>query len=154
VFEGERDRKLVVDVAKIVPPPPDPTASASATGTVAGASPVSASLELQTGMYVAGGVTIASLAAAGIFWALKSGEFNRLHDTCGKTGSCTDEDEQTLHRDSTLTAVSLGVGLVSLGTTVTLYLLHENAKGKSSALSGFSVHHSASTTGLSWRASF
>jgi hypothetical protein len=151
VFEGERARKLVVDVAAIVPtPPPDPTASAS----VAGATPVSPSSDLQTGMYVVGGVTIASLAAAGIFWALKSGEFSRLHDTCGKTGSCTDEDEQTLHRDSTLTAVSLGVSLVSLGTTVTLYLLHENAKGKSAALSGFSVQHSASTTALSWRASF
>lgn len=74
--------------------------------------------------WIAGGVGVASLAAAAIFYKLKSDAEDELEQGClGRTCPDTLEDTQSRGESyATLSGVALGVGVVGVGTAIVLLL--------------------------------
>jgi hypothetical protein len=74
--------------------------------------------------WIVGGVGVASLAAAAVFYKLKSDAEDELEQGCiGRTCPDTLEDTQSRGESyATLSGVALGVGVVGVGTAVVLLL--------------------------------
>jgi hypothetical protein len=83
--------------------------------------------------WVVGGVGVASLAASGIFFALRQGAISDLDSACPSRTNCPPELEGTANSGrtySTLSVVTLAVGVVGVGAGVTL-LVVGNGSSKS-----------------------
>jgi len=75
--------------------------------------------------YVAGGIGVASLATAGVFWGLRAGKINQLDKVCPdrrcmSTAQQADIDDGKLY--TTIANVTVAVGAVALATGVVLVL--------------------------------
>jgi hypothetical protein len=85
---------------------------------------------LRVWAYVAGGVGIAGLATLGIFGSMSQSKFDSLESDC-KDGHCPPDrgpDIEDGRRFQTIANVGLAVGIVGVGTGVTLFFL---SSGKS-----------------------
>lgn len=87
-------------------------------------------------IYVAGGIGIAGLAASSVFWGLRGSALSDLEERCpGPDHDCTGlpESERADAQDTydraklynTLAPIALGVGVVGVGTAVSLWLLRK-----------------------------
>ncbi len=125
---AEKESKTVeVDMTPMpVTAAPVATASGGAASHPAGADQ-GAAPEHKTNIvpFVVGGVGVASLAAAGVFYALRAGTMSDLDAVCGDSRTkCPKQSEDTYNRGktyNTLTNVTLGLGVAALGTGAVLY---------------------------------
>jgi hypothetical protein len=79
--------------------------------------------------WVFGGVGVAGLVGAGVFYGLRQGERSDLEGLC-QDGKCLPRQQDTVdsgNRYGTLSVVSLGVGVASLGVATYLFLREGNA---------------------------
>jgi hypothetical protein len=88
-------------------------------------------------IYVAGGVGIAGLAASGVFWGLRGAALSDLEELCPERDCSGIDPEQREDAESTydraklfntLAPIALGVGVVGVGTAVSLWLLRKPAR--------------------------
>jgi hypothetical protein len=84
--------------------------------------------------WVAGGVGVAGLAGAGVFYVLRNGAASKLDDAC--RGSVCPEsvqgEQEKGERYALFSMVSLGVGVVGLGAATALFLM--NGSSEASAI--------------------
>jgi len=95
--------------------------------------------------YVVGGVGVASLVGAGVFFALRQATASELDRACPDHKNCPDTNEPTYNRLKTynaLTIVTAGVGVACVGTAVVLILTEKKPK-KSSETAGLRLTPSA-----------
>lgn len=82
--------------------------------------------------FIVGGAGIASLAASGVFYALRSGTMNDLDAVCGPSrDDCPESSESTFNRGRTYTTlanVTLGLGVAALGTGAVLYFTGQQSR--------------------------
>lgn len=88
----------------------------------------------RTWSYVLGGVGVASLAAAGVFYGLRASTLHDLEASCDANGANCDPSKRDLDdRGRTYTVagnVLLGVGAVAVGAAVTLFVLTPTPKSQ------------------------
>ncbi len=85
---------------------------------------------MRTWAYVAGGVGAAGLLTFGVFGALNNSRYNELDEQC-PNGACPPgrtDDIDGGRRYQLLANIGLGVGIVGLGTGVTLFVLSGGGK--------------------------
>jgi len=85
--------------------------------------------------YVVGGVGVAGLIGAGVFYAIRSGAEGDLEDTC-RGSTCPESMRDTQDKGelfTTLSLVSLGVGVVGLGVGTYLFVTDPAGREKASA---------------------
>lgn len=118
-----------VDVAPNLEPVTTPGKGKEPTKVVTDVSPPD-----RTWSYVLGGVGLASLAAAGVFYGLRSSTLHDLEASCDPNGANCDPSKRDLDdRGRTYTVagnVLLGVGVVAVGAAVTLYVLTPTPKSQ------------------------
>jgi hypothetical protein len=156
---AERDKQQVVlDVPEdLVAPPPAPTAAPEPSSAPTSTEPAPEHEEPPAspqptshgaGPYIVGGLGLASLAASGVFYALRKNAENELDNQClGRT--CPDTLRDTQSRGETyaaLTGVTFAVGLAGVGAA-TLMLLGSSSKPGTPAAASVSLH----TQGLGLR---
>jgi hypothetical protein len=75
-----------------------------------------------------GGVGVASLAASGVFFLLRSKSIKSLEDSCPTRVSCPASEQSTYDRGKTYTVVAdvtLGIGIAGVATGATLFFLNK-----------------------------
>lgn len=91
----------------------------------------------RTWTWVLGGVGVASLAGAGVFYGLRASALHEVESTCDSNGTNCDPSKRSLDdRGRTYTMVGnvfLGVGIASVGAAITIYALSP-ARGPTVAL--------------------
>jgi PEGA domain len=108
--------------------------------------------------YVIGGVGIASLIGSGVLFALRQSTLSDLEQQCGPNhDACPSSaagDYSNLKLYNVTSQIALGVGLVGVGTAVTMLVLQQ--KPAPPAKSGMTLLPSApnSLAGVSWAARF
>jgi len=108
--------------------------------------------------YVIGGVGIASLISSGVLFGLRQSTLSDLEEQCGPNhDACPSSaagDYSNLKVYNVTSQVALGVGVVCVGTAVTMLLLQR--KHASAAKSGMTLVPSAPNTvaGVSWAGNF
>ncbi len=108
--------------------------------------------------YVIGGVGIASLIGAGVLFGLRQSTLSDLEDQCGPNhDACPSSaagEYSNLKLYNVTSQIALGVGLVGVGTAVTMLLLQR--KHTPATKSGITLLPSApnSLAGLSWAGRF
>lgn len=108
VREGEHDRVVTVHAPKkILAPAPEPTSSS-------GVSPA---------VWVLGGAGVVALGAAVAFWVSGRDARSDLYDTCGLTGSCSNEDVDAAKRKLVIGDVLAGVGIAAIGAAVVIAIV-------------------------------
>jgi hypothetical protein len=113
VREGEHDRVVTVRAPKVVasPAPEKPESS--------GVSPA---------VWVLGGAGILALGTAVGFWVSGRDARSDLYDTCGTTGSCTNDDVDSAKRKLVIGDVLAGVGIAAIGAAIVIAIVvHPNA---------------------------
>jgi hypothetical protein len=131
--EGEKLRQLVVDFAPAGPsdPFPPPTVDTPPSATSAAlppAAPKRTKRPTPVSVYVFGGLGLVGL---GTFAGLSVSGFQKesdLRDSCGQTGTCAQEDVDTVAQRYLISDIALGVGVASLGTAFALYLTRPRAE--------------------------
>lgn len=110
--------------APTAPPKPEPAAE-----------PASSGSSLRTWAFVAGGVGVAGLATFGIFGAMNNSKFSALEDDCsgGRCPEGSQDDIDAGKRYQTIANIGLAVGVIGVGTGVTLFILGGDSKKKESA---------------------
>ncbi|HMJ12673.1 MAG TPA: hypothetical protein VK524_14725 [Polyangiaceae bacterium] len=88
--------------------------------------------------YVAGGVGAAGVVAWSVFGLLGKKQENDLKDECA--GHCSESDVDSVKRKYLLADISLGVGVVGLGTGVLLFVLSRPKERESSTAGNVSFH--------------
>jgi hypothetical protein len=106
IREGEKGRVLWVT---LVPPTPSPPPSVHRRR----APPIT---------YILGGLGTAGVAGFAYFGVTGAVEAADLKQQCGETHSCTEDQVAPVRRELLVADVSLGIGLVSLGTALYFYL--------------------------------
>jgi hypothetical protein len=105
--------------------------------------------------YVVGGVGVASLAASGIFYMLRGSTMSDLDSVCGPNrDDCPADSEATFDKGKTYTTLSnvtLGLGIVGVGAGVVLYLTDS---GPSTEPAGATIGVSPSGPNASMGATF
>jgi hypothetical protein len=81
---------------------------------------------LRTYAYVAGGVGAAGLIGFAVFGAMGKGKQSDLEKTCSP--ACTPDEIDSVKSKFLIADISLGVGIVGLGTGVALFLLSQPSK--------------------------
>jgi len=124
--EGERNTFVV----KLEPrePPPTSLPEAGATTPAEDSPPVEKRSRLVP--YVVGGVGVAALAGAGVMFYLSQQKLGELEDVC-HNGSCPPDKEDDYDSMTMMlygSQIALGVGVIGVGTAVTLILLEPKAK--------------------------
>jgi hypothetical protein len=87
--------------------------------------------------YVVGGVGVASLVSSGIFFLLRAGAVSDLDAMCGPERRCPAEAISTFDKGRTYTTVAdvtLGLGVIGLGTGAVLYFTQAKPTVSSSGL--------------------
>ncbi|MBI3203456.1 MAG: hypothetical protein HYZ29_18100 [Myxococcales bacterium] len=110
IREGEKARVVLVTLAKkpAAAPKPKPTPPADARPT--------------TATWVVGGVGAAALAGAGIVGLVALQKRSSLYDSCGKAGTCSEGEVDSVYRLYDVSYVAAGVGGALLATSVVMYL--------------------------------
>jgi hypothetical protein len=83
--------------------------------------------------WIIGGVGVASLAASGVFFALRQSSISKLESACPTHKNCPPSLESTANSGktySTLSMVTLVVGVVGVGAGATLLIMGDGS-GKS-----------------------
>ncbi len=83
--------------------------------------------------YVIGGAGVAALAGAGVLFYLRQNELSGLDEECAN-GSCPPEKQDDYDKMTTYhygSQIALGVGVIGVGTAVTLILLEPKSKPNS-----------------------
>lgn len=106
VREGEHDRVVTVHAPKAIDAP--------STRPTSGISPA---------VWVLGGAGVLALGTAVGFWISGRSDRADLYDTCGTTGSCTDDDVDAAKRKLVIGDVLAGVGIVALGAAVVIAIV-------------------------------
>jgi hypothetical protein len=75
--------------------------------------------------YVAGGVGVAGIAGFIAFGAMGHSKQSDLDSSCGPTHTCAKSDVDSIKTKYLLADISLGVGIVGLGTGVALFFLSQ-----------------------------
>jgi hypothetical protein len=108
IREGERGRRISVALAapeqKPLPPPLPPPSSGEPYPPVP--------------TYVFGGIGVAALGSFAYFGLKGRGNANELANTCGKDKTCTEEQVSPVRTQLLVADVSLGIGLVAVGTAI------------------------------------
>ncbi|MEO8877665.1 MAG: hypothetical protein ABI461_18880 [Polyangiaceae bacterium] len=114
VREGEKNRVVSVSwqKAEVTPPPPPLTPPPTEPETKKSKLPA----------ILVGGIGVVAIGTGAVFYALASGDFNDLKDTCGKTKSCTDDQVAPIKTKVLVSDIAFGVGVVAIGTAVVLYI--------------------------------
>jgi len=108
IREGEKARVVVATLAKKeAPPKPKPKASGR---------------QLTTTTLIVGGVGAAALAGAGVVGFVALGKRSSLYDSCGKAGTCSQDEVDSVYRLYDVSYVMAGVGGALLATSAVLYL--------------------------------
>lgn len=108
--------------------------------------------------YVIGGVGVASLIGAGVLFSMRQSTLHKLEDQCGPNhDACPSSaagDYSNLKLYNVTSQVALGVGVVCVGTAVTMLVLQK--KHAPAASAGMRLVPSApnSLAGVSWAGSF
>ena len=108
--------------------------------------------------YVIGGVGVASLIGAGVLFSMRQSTLHKLEDQCGPNhDACPSSaagDYSNLKLYNVTSQVALGVGVVCVGTAVTMLVLQK--KHASPATAGMMLVPSApnSLAGVSWAGRF
>ncbi|MEO8874392.1 MAG: hypothetical protein ABI461_02295 [Polyangiaceae bacterium] len=113
VREGEHDRAVTVRAPKTLS-----TRTAEPTSSP-GISPA---------VWVLGGAGVLALGSAVGFWVSGRDARSDLYDTCGKTGSCTNDDVDASKRTLVIGDVLAGVGVAAIGAAIVIAIVvHPNA---------------------------
>lgn len=111
---GERNRKVLIDFRPpppaVVPPPPPPPPPARG---------------IPVASLVLGGVSVLALGSFGYFAVDGKQKENELLDTCAPSeggAGCSRDDVRSMRNSYLVADISLGVGVVSLGTAVAIWL--------------------------------
>jgi hypothetical protein len=78
--------------------------------------------------FIVGGVGVASLAASGVFFLLRSKSIKSLEDSCPSHVSCPASDQSTYDHGKTYTVVAdvtLGIGIAGVAAGATLFFLNK-----------------------------
>jgi len=124
---GEKEKKTV-EVALVAMPSTTDAGPVAATSGAAPASDRGVESDRAPNYlpYVVGGAGVASLAASGFFYMLRSGTMSDLDAACGANrDDCPADTEDTFDKGKTYTTVAnvtLGLGIVGVGAGVVLYL--------------------------------
>jgi hypothetical protein len=124
---SEKDRKEIDVTLQAVPPPPEPRAAAvPAPAPAPSPQPLPPPPHPNYLPFVVGGMSLASLATSGVFFALRADAISSLDDACSNRISCPPSQRSTYDHGRTYTLVadvSLGVGVAGLGIATALYVL-------------------------------
>jgi hypothetical protein len=120
IREGERGRRLSVVLAAPAAPRPPPLPAPKA-------APYP---PLPT--YVFGGIGLAAMGSFAYFGLTGRSNANDLANGCGKDKSCTEDEVSPVRTQLLIADVSLGVGLVAIGTAVYFLIAEAPAKKKPS----------------------
>jgi PEGA domain-containing protein len=110
--------------------------------------------------YVIGGVGIASLIGSGVLFGLRQSTYSNLEDQCGPNhDACPSSaagDYSNLKLYNVTSQVALGVGVVCVGTAITMLVLQRKRAPASASAPGMMLVPNApnSLAGLSWAGSF
>lgn len=111
--------------------------------------------------FVSGGVGVAGLAAAGVFYALRYDAQQELDALCPNRTSCPAEGRPIAERGREYTTygnIGLGVGILGLATAAVLWLTHtpseERAVSREPRRGFVSLGHGAAPLGATWTGSF
>ncbi|MCC6662312.1 MAG: hypothetical protein IT375_01150 [Polyangiaceae bacterium] len=107
IREGEKARVVVVTLVEKEAPPPKPKAPS-------GRRP-------STTTWVVGGIGAAALAGAGVIGFVALQKRSSLYDSCGKAGTCSQSDVDSVYRLYDVSYVAAGVGGALLATSAVLY---------------------------------
>jgi tetratricopeptide (TPR) repeat protein len=110
----------------------EPEPVASARDTAPAEAPKSSALP-----FIIGGVGVASLGAAGVFFLLRQGAINKLDDNCSTNKICPVDQQATYDQGKTYTLVAdvtLGVGIAGVALGTVLLLTQKKPKQTSTAL--------------------
>jgi hypothetical protein len=118
--------KLDPVAAEVVPPPPGPQPPP------VGDQPAEAPSKTRKVIpFVVGGVGIASLAASGVFFLMRSSAISKLEGKCGPNNDqCPSELQSTYNSGKTyslLVPITLGVGVAAVGTAVVLLVTQKKS---------------------------
>jgi hypothetical protein len=94
------------------------------------------SSDLRTYAYIAGGVGAAGLVAFTVFGLMNNSKFNSLESDCNDAGHCSSDKQSDIDagkRYQTFANIGLVVGVLGVGTGVTLFLLSGDSGEKKSA---------------------
>jgi hypothetical protein len=119
---AEKENKKIEIVLEAAPPPPVEDKAISASGGGAVAPPTK-----NLAPFIVGGVGVASLAASGVFFLLRSKSINSLEESCPTKTSCPASDKSTYDQGKTYTVVAdvtLGIGIAGVAAGATLFLLN------------------------------
>ena len=102
---------------------------------VTSSEPSSSGSGKRTAAFIAGGVGVAGLATFGVLGAMSNSKYNELDDACPNAKCAADQqgniDDGKLYQ--TLANVGLVVGVVGLGTSVTLFLVGGSGQSEKKA---------------------
>lgn len=135
VAEGERDRELAVSFPSNAP---KPTSKPATTAQPAASKPPIAA-------YVIGGVGVASLIAAPVFWALGLHQKSQDQKSCAPR--CSDSEVSSIRSKLIVGDVLGGVGVAGLAIAGVLLLTHKSPKAEKSASSSPAVDVRVSSRG-------
>jgi hypothetical protein len=117
------------------PPPPKPTASASAAPPKPPPKPPPLVARERIPAVIAGGVGVAALAGAGVFFGLRESKFSAVRETCKgdpQVKKCDSDTEPLFEQGKTYTTVAAvlgGVGVAGLATAGVLWFVLAPAPG-------------------------
>ncbi len=108
IAEGEKQRSVELLLVRVVLPAP------TVETTVASAPPF--------WIYIAGGVGVLALSSFAYFGITSTRDFQKLQDECGP--NCAEPEVASVHRKQIVADVSLGVGILGIGSSIVGLLVH------------------------------
>jgi hypothetical protein len=131
--EGDKARIVVVTMPGVVAAPSTPEIRASPSMPAPPAAPGATAppllavepspARLSPWPFVVGGVGIAALGGAGVFYATGLSDGASLRDRCGSPPTCSQSDVDSAHQKLVAGDVLAGVGLVAVGVATVLLLM-------------------------------
>ncbi len=134
--EGERGRVLAADFRLARPPAPEASQAAAAGHaplSVAPAHEEAGDRTKRVASYVLGGAGALALTSFAYFGLTGRAQASALASGCGATKSCTHAQVDPVRAELLAADVSLGVGAVSLGAAVWLFLSSQSSAVKTAA---------------------
>lgn len=147
IAEGQKSRALDVQfrAAESATPPTEhastsPGVAEIATGVESSGSP------RRVAAYVLGGIAVLAAGSFAYLGVRGESSTSTLSSGCGATKSCTAAQVDSVRSELIVADISLGVGIVSLGTAALLFFIHPSAKPRdATGASTFRVFATAST---------
>ena len=119
---AEKENKKIEIVLDLLPPPPVEEKAISASGEASLPPP-----NKNLAPLIVGGVGVASLAASGVFFLLRSKSIKSLENNCPTMTTCPASEKSTYDQGKTYTVVAdvtLGIGIAGVAAGATLFLLN------------------------------